>query len=285
MDNYTVLVGQNNSGKTLLVQLVYGVSEKIGNLFDNDITNIVLKKGSNGIRNYIISKDNILDILYKIEESRIVPFEEIHDSGTKEVINLDYFLKEQQYGIFAYEYRSPVILKEGSKTTDILVCIVDDKNKKIYTTIFDVKSNISAFSDDLTRNNAVITAIKEVRDFIEQIRGELLHKNSFVIYYKDEGYTEQEIVGIATKNFEQEKFKAVANYIEQSLKKEEENVPMLVATKLKNTLRPYENMIQPLKNFSQRILEISGMKYELQVYLLEKISDTEYKITITFSSD
>ena len=60
---------------------------------------------------------------------------------------------------------------------------------------------------------------------------------------------------------------------------------MLVATKLKNSLRPYENMIQSLRNFSQRILEISGMKYELQVYLLEKVSDTKYEITIEFSSD
>lgn len=225
------------------------------------------------------------NVLYKIEESRIVPFEEMHDNGNKEVINLDYVLKEQQYGIFAHEYRSPVISKEGAKTTDILVCIVDDKNKKIYTTIFDVKSNISAFSDDLTKNDAVITAIKEVRDFREQIRGELLHKNSFMIYYNDEGYIEQENVGIATKSFEQEKFKAVADYIEQLLKKEDNNVSMLVATKLKNNLRQYENMIQPLRNFSQKILEISGMEYELQVYLLEKVSDTEYEIIIKFSSD
>ncbi len=225
------------------------------------------------------------NVLYKIEESRIVPFEEIHDNGNKEVINLDYVLKEQQYGIFAHEYRSPVILKEGSKTTDVLACIVDDKNKKIYTTIFDVKSNISAFSDDLTKNNAVITAIKEVRDFIEQIHEELLHKNSFMIYYKDEGYIEQESVGIATKNFEQEKFKAVADYIEQSLKKEDDNVSMLVATKLKNSLRPYENMIEPLRKFSCKSLEISGIKYELQVYLLEKISDIEYEITINFACD
>ena len=86
-------------------------------------------------------------------------------------------------------------------------------------------------------------------------------------------------------SFEQEKFKAVADYIEQSLKKEDDNVSMLVATKLKNSLRPYENMIQPLRKFSQRSLEISGMKYELQVYLLEKVSDAEYEITINFSSD
>lgn len=57
----------------------------------------------------------------------------------------------------------------------------DDSNKKIQSFIFDVKSDISAFSDDLRKENAMLTAIKEVRDFIEQIQMERLHKNSFFV--------------------------------------------------------------------------------------------------------
>lgn len=55
-------------------------------------------------------------------------------------------------------------------------------SKEMDTLIFDVKSNISAFSDDLLKDNAMLTAIKEIRDFAEQIHAEILHKNSLMTY-------------------------------------------------------------------------------------------------------
>lgn len=70
-------------------------------------------------------------------------------------------------------------VKQGCKTADILACAVDENEKKIATFIFDVKSNISAFSDDLLKDQALLTVIKEVRDFVEQIHAEMLHKNGF----------------------------------------------------------------------------------------------------------
>ena len=133
--------------------------------------------------------------LYKIPKSMTVPFEEIHANG-EEVVNLNYQLQESQYGIYANEYKNPCINKQGCKKADVLACVVDDKRKEIKSLVFDVKSNISSFSDDLTKESAALTAIKEIRDFIEQIHAALLHKKSFMLYYLDDSFREQEEVEI-----------------------------------------------------------------------------------------
>lgn len=76
--------------------------------------------------------------IYKVNKSCTVDFVEEHDNH-KEVVKLVFALDDQQYGIYANEYRRPGINKRGCKTTDVLSCVVDDANKKVYTLIFDVK--------------------------------------------------------------------------------------------------------------------------------------------------
>lgn len=219
------------------------------------------------------------NVLYKIEGTRTVSFEERHEDSSEQV-DLEYCLEGQQYGIFASEYRSPNVLKQGCKTADVLTCVVDESAKVIDSLIFDVKSNISAFSDDLSKGNAMLTAIKEVRDFVEQIHDEILHKNSFMLYYKDEGYIERERIGIVTKNFESEKFLAVANQLEGLLKTEDTQVSRLISIKLKNALNPYANEIERIRDFSEKTVKISGQIYELQVFLLKQIRIAQYAISI-----
>lgn len=77
VDNYTVLVGHNNSGKTLLMQLIYGVSKKIVSLFDEDILNIIFDKEINGVKRYIISNDNISNIVAYLNEKLKIKKESI----------------------------------------------------------------------------------------------------------------------------------------------------------------------------------------------------------------
>lgn len=113
----------------------------------------------------INSKNISKNVLYKVPESMQILFVESHEDKCEKVI-LDYKLENEQFGIYATEYRAPVI-KKGIKTTDIIACIIDEKQKSIYTLVADVKSNISSFSDDLSKDDALITVIKEVRDFSE----------------------------------------------------------------------------------------------------------------------
>lgn len=223
----------------------------------------------------VIEKSN----LYRVNETETVKFIEQHQSA-KEIVNMEIVLRKGQYGIYANEYRRPGTEKEGCKTTDVLACIIDENNKKIRSIVFDVKSNISAFSDNLMRDEAMITAINEVHDFVEQIHAELLHKKSFLIYYKDAGYIEQEHVGIVTKSFEPEKFRAVAQKLERLISEEKKNISTLVSLKLKNSIRPYEPEIKTLYNFADKKIIIHEREYPLQVYILQKANSTDYEITI-----
>ncbi len=226
------------------------------------------------------------NILYKITTSTVIPFKETHkDNESSELINLIFDLAPGQYGIFAHEYRSPVALKQGCKTADVLACRVDENQKKINTLIFDVKSNISAFSDDLLKENAMLTAIKEIRDFVEQIRAEILHKNSFILYYKDDGFIEHETIGIATKNFEKEKFLAVADMLERLFEEETASIPRLVELKLKNSLSSYRNEAKRIRDFSEKIVRLHENVYPLKVILLKRVSKSEYEASINICSD
>ncbi len=233
------------------------------------------------LKDYNAGRSCQKNVLYKINTSSTILFEETHeDSRNCERVELSYDLRSGQYGIFAHEYRSPVTVKQGCKTADILACAVDENEKKIATFIFDVKSNISAFSDDLLKDQALLTVIKEVRDFVEQIHAEMLHKNGFILYYKDEGFTEYESVGIVTKRFEAEKFTAASNLLEELFQKETSSVPKLVEMKLKNNLGPYRNEVGRIRDFARRRVMLCGKTYDLKVILLEKMSQLEYKAAI-----
>ena len=217
--------------------------------------------------------------LYRIQGEDIVCFTEEHEHS-KEKVWLYYDLKEQEYGIYASEYKRPGLVKKNCKTTDVLSCVLNEKTKEIFTLIFDVKSNISSFSNDLTKENAIKTAVNEIRDFTQQVQCEILHKESFMIYYRDGGFTETEKIGIVTKNFEEQKFMDAALWIEKIFSGERKNISPLLQWKLKNSFEPYLSEVERLKLFSKRKLLIGNKRYDLQVYLLEKKSDSEYEIKI-----
>lgn len=221
------------------------------------------------------------NVLYKISKDTVIPVEEKHgDEDSCERVQLDYSLCPGQYGIFAYEYRNPVIQKDGCKTTDILACAVDEHEKKIVTFIFDIKRNISAFSDNLLKDNALLTVIKEVRDFVEQIRAEILHKNSFMLYYEDDGFSEDENIGIVTKRFEKEKFSDAAELLQELFQKETVSIPKLVEIKLKNNLGAYRNEVKRIRDFSEKRVMLFGKIYDLKVVLLESVSEELYEASI-----
>lgn len=217
--------------------------------------------------------------LYRIDGKMTVRFEEDHIQ-TKETVDLLFDPNKNQYGIFAKEYRRPGINKNGCKSTDVLCCLVDERKLEIRTLIFDVKSNISAFGDDLSKGNAMLTVVKEVRDFLNQLHDELLHKDSFMLYYKDEGYSEQERVGIVTKRFEAHKFTQAASFLEDLFEKERLDISPLIQLTLKKNLTPYRCEAQRLRAFAQKKAMIGKKQYELHIFMLKQINDSEYYSSI-----
>lgn len=227
------------------------------------------------------------NVLYRIDEDRIIPIREKHkDCADVEIVNLEYTLKEGQYAVVGKEYKSPTVKKDQYKSTDILTCLIDDNNKKIYSLILDIKKNISAFSDDLLKDSALLSAINEVSDFIEQLHHAMLHKESSLLYSRDDGYTETAEVGIATRNFEKEKFLEVADFLERLPEYEKSsNVQSLVWYNFKKNLMPYMSKAEKIRDFANQKVTICNSLYQLHVYLLEKINELEYAVSIEIKLD
>ncbi len=224
------------------------------------------------------------NVLYQIEASDEVCFTERH-ADKSEKVKIEYYLEKGQYGIFAQEFRNPIAGKQDCKTADVLACTIDEERKKILTVIFDVKSNISAFSDDLLKDGAMLDAIKEVLDFTKQLHDEILHKESFMLYYKDEGFEEREILGLVTGNFESSKFIRAADLLELLFEHTDSSIPKLIELKLKKNLMAYRNENVRLRNFAEKKVNIGEKTYDLRIFLLGKISETEYAASIKMSLD
>ena len=220
------------------------------------------------------------NVLYKIEDQRVIPIYEKHKEDS-DIVKLEYSFEENQYAFLGKEYRNPAVSKDDCKMADIMTFLVDENKKKIFSFVLDIKKDISAFSDNLLKNDAMITALKEVRDFVKQLHDENLQKNSLLIIYHDENYEETLDFGIATRSFEPEKFVAVADFLEEIDELDKpQNMQELLWVKFKTSLKPYSSEIVKLRNFADEKVCISGRMYNLKVFILEKHSDTEYIATI-----
>ncbi len=227
------------------------------------------------------------NVLYQINENTTVSVREEHkDCADTETVNLRYVLEGGQYAVFANEFRSPNVSKQGCKSADILTCLIDDEHKHIYTLILDMKKNISAFSDNLLKDDTLLSAINEVDDFIEQLRHAMLHKDGILLFHKDEGYIEKVEVGIATRRFESEKFLKIAEFLEGLVNRQKPlNIQPLLWYKLKNNLMPYVSESEKIRDFAERKVCLCGNCYQLQVYLLEWVENCEYAVSIEIGLD
>lgn len=222
-------------------------------------------------------------VLYRVNESCIVDFTEQHEDS-KDIVSVEFCLENGQYGVYAHEYKRPELKKDGCKVADVLAYVVNEETKEIVSFVFDVKRDISAFSDDLLKDNAMLVAIKEVRDFLRQIHDELLHKNSFFLYFSDAGYIETENIGIVTTSFEMGKFKDVATTLENLMSDDEKGITDLITFKLKKSLRAYENMVEPLYNFADRKAVFFNKTYKLSVFIMQKLNEQDYGTSVKIAN-
>lgn len=77
----------------------------------------------------INSKNISKNVLYKVPESMRIQFVESHEDKCERVF-LDYQLEDEQFGIYATEYRAPVIKKESKLR--ILLPVLLMKSKRTY---------------------------------------------------------------------------------------------------------------------------------------------------------
>ena len=220
--------------------------------------------------------------LYRIEDNTPFEVRETHPDAIMEgddVVRLSFDLQENQYGIFAYEYRRPGVKKEGSKATDILACLVDEEKKQVTSLIMDLKKNIMNYDDDLLVNDSLNKALNGVGDFVCQLKDEKLHKDSFMLYYKDEGYSETESFGIATRKFEPEKLESVVKFVDEILNDESEEITDIVRCKIRQRLEARSGDVEAVRNFAKKKVFIAGNYYDLQVVKLVQ-SGNDYAVDV-----
>lgn len=63
VNKYTLFVGPNNSGKTFLMQLVQGMSDKICRLLEEDAMDILLEEKIEGYSKYLLHQDNAAQLV------------------------------------------------------------------------------------------------------------------------------------------------------------------------------------------------------------------------------
>ena len=57
-------------------------------------------------------------------------------------------------------------------------------------------------------------------------------------------------------------------------------MPDLIWLKFQRNLNPYKTQVQSLRNFAEKIVEVGGKEYKLQVFLLEKNNESDFEISI-----
>ena len=192
--------------------------------------------------------------LYKILKSREITVDE---DRTKDRVIIEYIVHNGQYGICCSEYKPPFIDDEGAKKVDVLVLVIDEKNKKFSSWILDMKQSVGG--EDV------------IFHLLEQLQDSLKHKNALAIYMDD--FREEQHLGFVTRDLQIER-------IEESVKKREKelndikkstfqmfpiirNKGMIESIKLKKE-------IETLSMFLDKKMKIKDQIYPIESYISEK---------------
>ena len=105
IDQYTLLVGQNNSGKTFLMQLVQGVSQKIFDWIDEDIAGIIQVEEVEYTK-YRITNTNVSEIVDYLNKKLEIVKKDI----VKEIFGKDISIEELYVDIVMEEHISHEVI-------------------------------------------------------------------------------------------------------------------------------------------------------------------------------
>lgn len=130
VDNYTVLVGPNNSGKTFLMQLVQGVNKKLSSLIDKTLINILSVKGTEEYKEYVLSSENVGELIEHINTKLAIEKENIvKEIFGKEIpiekLYVDIMMEEgTEYSIVMLDVAQENFINTVKKITDKFESIV-----------------------------------------------------------------------------------------------------------------------------------------------------------------
>lgn len=90
VNNYTILVGPNNSGKTFFMQLVQGMSKKLAYLIDESLMSTLLVNECEAYKEYVINSSNVVEFVSHINSKLALEKENI----VKEIFGKNIFIEK-----------------------------------------------------------------------------------------------------------------------------------------------------------------------------------------------
>lgn len=203
----------------------------------------------------IRDKENLQkSTLYSVPTAMRLKLEEVHvDDPAKDIVNVDFQLKENEYGVYGNEYRPLYLTKGSCKVLDLLCVIVNDEEKRMASYLFDVKSKTGGKD--------------EIPDFIEQLEDGFLHKQAMLQYLSD--YQEDEHIGVITRHFDEDSIKCEIERVAKKINEEIENIPILLRQKKEIERVKLKLRKKVFEDFLERKVTIHGRQYELEVHMLQ----------------
>lgn len=214
----------------------------------------------NTIRNNEFNRNK----LYSVPESRMISLEERQKDGTKDLVQLNFKLKEYEYGLYGNEYRPTFLDKNDCKSADILSLIVNEEKKEVTSYLYDVKRKADGE--------------QHIYHFIGQLEDSYLYKKSMLLYL--EGFKENQHLGVITADFNQNWMDNAVKMKKEKIQKDEiSNIQPALAVKIGKELLNRKKELELLERFSNRQIEIDQTIFDLEVHIMQP-KDSDYYINI-----
>ena len=191
--------------------------------------------------------------LYTIDRSRTIVLEE----ETDDVVNIIFCIHDGQYGIYGNEYKPPFVEDNGGKKADILVLVIDEKNKRFSSWIVDVKKTIGG--EDV------------ICHLVEQLTESVKHKKAIATYLEE--FEEEQHIGYITRDLQRKRIQKIILHKSLRMKKEKENagcIPPLIGKEAQLKLLKEEAELKLITAFQNDCILIGKKVLKLENYISEE---------------
>lgn len=195
--------------------------------------------------------------LYRIDISRTIVFEE---KDTNDIVNINYCLSEDQYGIYGNEYKPPFVEDNAGKKADILALVIHEDTKRFSSWIVDVKKTIGG--EDV------------IFHLIGQLMESVKHKRAIAAYLED--FVEEQHIGYITRDLQRDRIQETICKKSAYLAKEKANIecmPFLIGMEARRRLLKEEAKLKLLMAFQDDCIEIGKSMYKIEKYISEEQND------------
>lgn len=161
-------------------------------------------------------------VLNEFSDSRIITFRE---QEIRDVVDIEYKIKENEKGFFSEEYRPDTVAKEDAKVIDITAFIINEENNICYWWLYDLKKDVGG--QDV------------IRHLCQQYQAAYRYLNNSVLsYLTDMSMETKGKIGVITRNFDTSRIQTEFESLDEMIKEMEENAKhTMILAKRKASVR------------------------------------------------